>query len=419
MNRREQLSHRQLGILRDMLQNCDNNKIKVLHGVRGSGKLTLLRKLEDTLVANGVGQDQIIELDIECFRRDISNDSLLLKSQILERLGPKDRRYYVMLNQLTFINGWEQILYELLNQYQISFFMTSSYANWYSDTFRSLFGGNYLEYRFYPMSFSEYLETKDIVGMQSVESMFQQYLRYGSLTPLNSFLLDDHTAKVIANGMYNTILVNDLMHHNVIKDTPMFERLAQYMMRNIGVLGSPKSISDYFTLFGYKVASETISNYLTALENSYMFYKIPRYDILAQKELKNRGKYFIVDTGLRHALTNNYDDLGYELENTVLFELLRRGCQVQIGKIGKSEIDFVATKNSSTVYYQISRTISRQEDFYVREHLPLLRIKDPHAKKVILSMDQEFPEEDGIEFKNILEFLCEDSPDSRYFEKRP
>lgn len=409
MTRTEKLTSQQIGILNELVRNCDTSTIKVLSGVRGSGKLRLLRRLKDTLQINGAKPEQVLVVGIEYIPCDTDDDSLLLRDMIQEKIQSVDKKYYVLLNQISFIKGWERVLYEIRQRYNVSFFLTASCADWKSEVFEQLFANEYVEYKLYPLSFAEYLQINGSTGMQPLVNVFSQYLRYGSLSLINVLSVDDHTARAIAAGIYNTILVKDLMRHNMIKDVPMFERLSQYMVRNIGVLGSPKSISDYFASLGYKIASETVDNYLTALESTFVFYKIQRYDINAQRVLKNRSKHYIVDTGLRHALTCRYDDIGYELENTVFFELLRRGYDVQIGKIGKGEIDFVARRDGRTEYYQVCRTISQHETFYAREFAPLLKVKDADAKKVILSMDeQQPPEQKGIRFQNLLEFLCED-----------
>lgn len=404
----EYLSQRQLLVLRSLIQSSDTTDIKIISGVRGSGHSRIFRKLGECLLINGAAKEQIIELNLEHILWDTNNDSLQLQNIILSRLTGSFSHYYVILKQIAFIDDWEIALHELLKRHHISFFLSISSADWLSPAFQDYFGDRYAEYLIYPLSFSEYRDANKVLDHQSLESLFSQYIHYGSLFPVNAVLVDDRTARAVASGMYYTILVNDLMRHNVIKDMPMFGRLTQYMMQNIGILGSPKSISDYFTSIGHKIASETIANYLTALENSYIFYKIPRYDIQAHRELKSRSKHYIVDTGLRHSLTNSYDDIGYELENTILFELLRRGYQVQIGKIGKGEIDFIAKRDANTEYYQVCRTIFAEDSYYSREYEPLLQVKDPAARKVILSMDKTFPAaSDGIEYKNILSFLCE------------
>lgn len=403
------LSRRQLQTLQKLLQVYDTGDIKVLSGVRGSGKAKLFKKLEEHLIVNGVLPEQIIDLNMEHILWDTSSDSQQFQSFLRERLSSQETRYYVFLQQVNFIEHWESAVYTLQKQFDISFFLSASCADWHTSSFQTLFGDNYVEFPIYPLSFSEYVEASAPRSFQSLSALFTQYLHYGSLLPIDLALVDDRVARSVSSGIYYTILVNDLMRHNVIKDMPMFERLTQYMMRNIGVLGSPKSISDHFASIGYKIASETIANYLTALENSYIFYKIPRYDILAQRELKSRSKHYIVDTGLRHGLTNNYDDVGYELENTVLFELLRRGYQVQIGKIGKGELDFIAKKDGRTEFYQVCRTISSKGIFFEREYKPLLQVKSPNARKVLLSMDEVLPEtQNGIEYKNLLAFLCEE-----------
>lgn len=402
------LSRRQLQTLRTLFQVCDTDDIKVLSGVRGSGKAALFQKLEEFLVTNGISPDHIIDLNLEHILWDTSSDSRQLQTILQRRLASRSARYYVFLKQVNFINGWESTIHALKKQYDIRFFLSASCADWHTDAFQALFGDKYVEFPIYPLSFSEYTEACSPRSFHSIEALFTQYLQYGSLLPVNLALVDDRVARSISTGIYYTILANDLMRHNTIKDMPMFERLTQYMMRNIGVLGSPKSISDHFASIGYKIASDTIANYLAALENSYIFYKIPRYDIFAQRELKSRSKHYIVDTGLRHGLTNSYDDVGYELENTVLFELLSRGYQVQIGKIGKGELDFIATIDGRTEFYQVCRTISSKDDFFEREYKPLLQVKSPHSRKMILSMDKVLPEpHDGIEYKNLLSFLCE------------
>ena len=258
-----------------------------------------------------------------------------------------------------------------------------------------------------PLSFKEYLDFLESDTENNLPEKFNQYLQYGGLPTVVELLDNPNTIGAFLEGIYNTVLMKDDIERNGVRDAALLENILKFIAANIGSIVSAKKISDYLTSSGRKTTSDTIDNYLKMLENAFIIYKANRYDLKGKMFLKTLEKYYIVDMGIRNQLYGlRNTDYGHVLENIVYLELLIRGYEVSIGKVGTLEVDFVATKPDEKIYYQISATIM-DEKTRERELRSLESISDNYPK-YILTMDQTvFNDYSGIKVINIIDFLLE------------
>lgn len=258
-----------------------------------------------------------------------------------------------------------------------------------------------------PLSFKEYLVFNNYHEGEDKSDYFNSFLEFGGLPAITDIKDRPETIKPFLSGIYNTVIMKDVVQRNAVRDAALLESVVRYTASNIGSPISTKKISDYLTSAGRKTNSDTIDNYLKMLESAFIIYKASRYDLKGKLHLKTLEKYYIVDTGIRNQLLGfRSGDYGHILENVVYLELLRRGYEVSIGKIGTLEIDFVATKLDKKVYYQVSASIL-SEDTKERELRPLRSVGDNY-EKVVLTMDKTFIKDfEGIKNVNIIDFLLE------------
>ena len=258
-----------------------------------------------------------------------------------------------------------------------------------------------------PLSFKEYLDFLESDKENNLLENFNQYLQYGGLPTVVELLDNPDTIGAFLEGIYNTVLMKDVIERNGVRDGALLANILKYIAANIGSILSTKKISDYLTSSGRKTTSDTVDNYLKMLENAFIIYKANRYDLKGKMFLKTLEKYYIVDIGIRNQLTGlQGTDHGHVLENIVYIELIRRGYDVSLGKVGSLEVDFVATKPNEKIYYQVSATIM-DEKTRQRELRSLESISDNYPK-YILTMDQTvFNDYSGIRVKNIIDFLLE------------
>jgi predicted AAA+ superfamily ATPase len=287
----------------------------------------------------------------------------------------------------------------------VDIYITGSNAYLLSSELSTLLSGRYVEIKMLPLSFKEYLDFNDFKEGDSREEYFNSYLQYGGLPAITDIRDRPDTIKPFLSGIYNTVIMKDIVQRNMVRDTVLLESVVRFVASNIGSTISTKKVSDYLTSAGRKTSSDTIDNYLKMLESAFILYKARRYDLKGKLHLKTLEKYYIVDTGIRNELLGfRNTDYGHILENIVYLELLRRGYEVSIGKIGSLEVDFIATKPDKKIYCQVSATILSEET-RERELRPLKSIHDNY-EKVILSMDKSFIRDfEGIKNVNIIDFL--------------
>lgn len=393
--------------LNQLIQFKDKKLIKVITGLRRSGKSTLLSLFENHLITSGVDRNHIIRMNFESFEFDEITNYKELHAYINERILDPNKRHYILLDEVQQVSSWERVINSFLVDANVDIFITGSNAYLLSSELSTLLSGRYVEIKMQPLSFKEYLEFLDSDKEMSLPEKFNQYLEYGGLPTIVELLDNPDTIGPFLEGIYNTVLMKDVIERNGVRDAALLESILKFISANIGSIVSTKKISDYLTSSGRKTTSDTIDNYLKMLENAFIIYKANRYDLKGKMFLKTLEKYYIVDIGIRNKLIGlRNTDYGHVLENIVYLELLRRGYEVTIGKIGSLEVDFVASKPKEKIYYQVSATIM-DEKTRERELRPLESISDNYPK-YILTMDQTvFNDYSGIRVKNIIDFLLE------------
>lgn len=393
--------------LSQLIQYKDKPLIKVITGIRRCGKSTLLTLFANHLIDTGIAKENIIRINFESFEFDHISDYRQMHSYIKERLLDDKQKHYLLLDEVQMIPSWEKTVNSFLVDANVDIYITGSNAYLLSSELSTLLSGRYVEIKMLPLSFKEYLDFTESNGQKNLHDQFNQYLKFGGLPTVVELLDNTNTIGPFLEGIYNTVMMKDVIERNNIRDSALLENILKFIAANVGSIVSTKKISDYMTSSGRKTTSETIDNYLKMLENAFIVYKANRYDLKGKMFLKTLEKYYVVDMGIRNQMTGlRNTDYGHMLENITYLELIRRGYDVTIGKLGSLEIDFVATKSNEKIYFQVSATIL-DERTRERELRPLQAIKDNYPK-VILTMDQPvFDDYSGIRVQNIIDFLLE------------
>lgn len=425
--------------LKQLIAFQDTEPVKVVTGIRRCGKSSLLKLMRQHLLDSGVCPDQIISMNFESMGvRDI--DVKAFYQHVKERvLG--DKRMYLFFDELQRLPQWEDAVNSFRVDFDCDIYITGSNAYLLSSEYSTYLSGRYVEIRMYPLSFREFIdfhgftceEYKTPLGEirkrvydkkhQAIETndLFEAYMRYGGMPGIVDVGLEQDRVNVLLDGIYSTVVVRDILERErrrgqrQITDAELLRKVILFLADNIGNNTSLNSISN--TLVNEKLlenrakqgkpATQTLSAYIGALKEACLFYDIRRYDIKGKEELKTLGKYYIVDTGLRNYLLGCRDmDTGHVIENIVFFELLRRGFDVAVGKVGTKEVDFIATKDAMRIYYQVTDEMIA-ESTRARELAPLMEIRDNYEKIVVArSVDSTLPVE-GIKIIRLTDFLME------------
>lgn len=393
--------------LKRMIDAKDTEFIKVITGVRRSGKSTLLLMFKDYLVHHHVKEKNIIYINFESAMYDDIKNYKDLYQYIQKRI--KDSKVYLLLDEVQNVEAWEKAINSFKVDFDIDIYITGSNAYLLSSELSTLLSGRYIEIKVYPLSFKEYLVFNQYDN-QNIEDKFYEYLRYGGLPAITLIKNNDELVLSYLNDIYNTIVKKDIIDRNNIKDSALLENIIKYLVTNIGSPISANKISDYLNSnkIVEKSNHQTIDNYLNMLEKSFIMYKADRTDIRSKSLLKTLGKYYISDTGIRNIILGfrNIDE-GHLLENVVYLELLRRGYRVNIGKTNDYEVDFVAENPNDIKYFQVTKTLLSDE-VKEREIRSLESINDNY-EKIILTMDKPISRDyNGIKVMNIIEWLLID-----------
>lgn len=378
----------------------DKKIIKVVTGVRRCGKSTLLLLFREYLSECGIEDAQIISINFE----DIANEPLLdykkLHEYVTEHLVP-GKMTYVFLDEIQNVPEFQKVVDSLFIKDHVDVYITGSNAHMLSGELATLLAGRYIEISMLPLSFAEYFE---LVGGNKRDT-WNDYYRNGGF-PYTASIDDDDIRKDYLTGIYNTVLLKDIVARKRINDIPLLESVIKFLFDNVGNIVSSKKIADSLISYGRKTTSVTVENYIEALTEAFVLYKAGRYDVKGKQYLKSLEKYYLVDVSLRRLLLGDKNaDIGHILENIVYLELLRRGYTVTIGKVDDKKIDFIAMSGGDKIYYQVAASIIDPATFE-REIAPLKKVND-HYPKYILSMDELPMGEDGIKQVNIVDFLLE------------
>ena len=392
--------------------------IKVVTGIRRCGKSTLLTMYRDHLLETGVQQEQIVFINFEDMDYEELQDYKKLYSYLKEKLR-KGRYTYIFLDEVQKVEGFEKVVDSLYIKDNVDIYITGSNSNLLSGELATLLSGRYIEISMLPLSFAEYCQLNS--GTDN-DTLFAEYMQNGGMPYISVMDRNREKSDMYLEGIYNTIIINDIEERQKrrqsdptkrkVTDIALLKNIAKFLAGSVGSLISVKSISDYIVSTGRKVSANTVADYIDALVESFVFYPVERYDVLGKQLLKTNQKYYIVDMGIRrHLLPRKNYDLGFSLENIVYLELLRRGYKVNIGKVGLTEVDFVAEKNDRIWYYQVTASLT-DENTFQREITPLRNISDNYAKTIITLDRFTLGDYDGIEVVNAVDWLLEFKPNA-------
>ena len=374
--------------------------LKILTGMRRVGKSSLLHIIKDEILKD-VADENKIYINFEAINSlDISNANSLLEylKTLLEDVKGK---VYFFFDEIQVIDGWEEVISDLKHNRDYDIFLTSS-----NKKLISSLSEKYVEFEIQPFTFSEFKKAFENMEL-SKENLFYKFIQLGGLPFLKYFDLDETPSFEYLNDIYNTVLVKDVLQYNNIRDVDLFNHIFSYVLTNIGQSFSASNIKTYLKNKNKNISVDTILNYLEYCNIAFLIKKVPRYDILSKKTLKVDEKYYLTDHGFRQAtgfpITQDIERI---LENIVYIELLSRGYEVKVGKVKDKEINFIAKKEKSLSYYQISYKI-RDEKTRERIFETYNSITD-NFPKYVLSMDHSNFSQDGVIHKNIIDFLLED-----------
>ena len=434
--RDEKLKSRDLYLNRLIaFQDCE--PVKVVTGIRRCGKSSLLKLMQRHLLESGIDQTQIISMNFESMeyrRMDVDAFYRYVKERVIPR-----KRMYLFFDELQRIDQWEDAVNSFRVDFDCDIYITGSNAYLLSSEYSTYLSGRYVEIKMYPLSFREFLDFhgytlrdyKSPVGEEKkrvynaggeivdTKELFDAYIRYGGMPGIADVRLEQDRVLTLLDGVYSTVVVRDILERerrrgqHQITDAELLRKIILFLADNIGNSTSLNTISK--TLVSEKMlenrakqgkpAIQTIAAYVGALRESYMFYDIKRFDIKGKAELKTLGKYYIVDIGLRNFLLGYRDvDMGHILENIVYFELLRRGYDVVVGKVGDREVDFIATKDSEKIYYQVTEEMIA-ESTRERKLAPLRMIRDNYEKVIIALNVDSTASMEGIRIRPMMAFL--------------
>ena len=378
----------------------DKQLIKVITGIRRCGKSTLFELYREYLLNNGIDEDQIISLNFESAEFYSIKDYEALYYAVKDRLNP-DKMNYVFLDEVQLVPDFQRACDSLYILKNVDLYITGSNAGLLSGELATLLSGRYVEVKMLPLSFKEYISA---VGESDLSRKYRDYLMNSSF-PYTLELNKRKDILAYLDGIYTSIVLKDIVKRKKIADVTVLERVIRFMFDNIGNLCSATKIANTLKSGGKGVSVHTVDNYLTALCESFVLYKVGRYDIKGKQLLQTQEKYYLADIGLRYYLLGTKPaDMGHILENIIYLELLRRGYEIYVGRQDNGEVDFIAIDENGTEYYQVALTV-RDENTLKRELTPLDSISD-HNPKYLLTLDDDPPvSHNGIRQLNALEWL--------------
>lgn len=390
----------------------DEQQIKVVTGIRRCGKSVLLEQYQQKLLAEGVAPEQIISINFENLDYEPLKDYMELYRYLKERLCT-DKMTYIFLDEVQEVPSFEKVVDSLSIKDQVDIYITGSNAYMLSSELATLLSGRYTEIKMLPFSFREYIAE---TGLPKEEA-FAEFMKTGGIPYVAAMNRTDEKVDQYLEGIYNTVIVKDIEQRQLrkekegntrkITDIALLKNIARYLASVIGSPVSMKSITNYLTSSGRKISQNTVSDYVDALKESFIFYSVERFDIVGKQLLKINNKLYMVDMGIRnHILPRKRYDLSFTIENIVFLELMRRGYKINIGKYGTTEVDFVVQKEGVLTYYQITADMTAEETFE-REMRPLRSIPDNY-EKVVLTLDHfSLGNYDGIKVVNVIDWLLE------------
>jgi|LSQX01.1.fsa_nt_gb predicted AAA+ superfamily ATPase len=387
--------------------------IKVISGLRRSGKSVLLKQIKDEIIESGIGSQQIIFINKELFEFDFIKNYRDLHNFITKEFdfNNQKQKYYIFIDEIQEIEQWERAIVSFLAEEKYDIYISGSNANMLSSELSTLLSGRYVEFQIQTLTYSEFIEIRKLRQSNSstnVHNYFDDFLKYGGFPGIHNLSWDENIIRQYLQAVYNTIILKDIIMRNSIRDVAMLQRILSFLSENIGNITTAKNISDYIKSQNISISPNTVQNYIAYASSAFMFYQIKRFDLRGKRILEFHDKYFLSDIGLYYAqFGHQVDSISARLENVVMHEMLSRGYSVMIGKVGDNEVDFICEKNNNKVYIQV--TLSLFSSNVVKREYRVFDTINDHFPKYVLSLDKGFDtDKKGIEWMNIEDFLLSD-----------
>lgn len=400
--------------LNQLIENKDVDLVKIVTGIRRCGKSSILDLFHEYLLSVGVSENNIIHMNLESLKYRDLTDYFKFYDFVSKHIA-KQGKTYLIFDELQVITHWEKAIESFRLDYDVDIYITGSNAYLLSSEFSTLLSGRFVEIKVLPLSFKEFLTFYSFDEGTSIEDKFQKYLQFGGMPILREYNFNETRVNQALDGIYSTVVLHDIIQRNDGVNQKVLQKIMLFLCSNIGSITSPNSIGNVLTQEGEidsnkgkVIIGKTVNKYTELLKGAFIFLTVGRYDVKGKQLLKTLEKNYIIDLGFRNMLLGYRDaDRGHILENIVFLELIRREYKVYIGKVGDTEIDFVAEKPNEKLYIQVTESLSQKETLE-RELRPLKLIKDNY-EKIILSMDKSYiTSYDGIKTINIIDWLIKD-----------
>lgn len=386
----------------------DGDLIKVMTGMRRSGKSVMLELIQAELLEKGVKKEQFIIFNFEDMRNAHLLTSVALHEEILKRAETLEGKVYLFFDEIQEVQDWEKCINSLRVALDCDIYITGSNAKLLSGELTTYLAGRYVEFVIYPFSFQEFMELyKTVYEDISVAQCFRKYLVLGGMPYISKLRYEEDAVKTYLTDLFNSVQLKDVVKRNKVRDVDLLERIIAYVIANVGTTFSANSIVKFIKNEKRKVSTETVLNYIKYCTDAFLFYQVKRQDLQGKQILSTNEKYYIADHGIREAVFGgNVRDINLILENIVYLELIRRGYDVCVGKADDKEIDFVCERRSEKLYVQVTYMLA-SEDTIKREFGVYETIRDNFPKYVV-SLDEFDMSRNGIKHRNIRDFLLQD-----------
>lgn len=379
--------------------------IKVMTGIRRCGKSVMLELIKQELTESGVNPAQFISINFEDMNYSHLQTAKALHDEITQKAADIDGKVYLFFDEIQEVKDWEKCINSFRVSLNCDIYITGSNAKLLSGELATYLGGRYVEFIIYPFSYAEFMELyKTITPDESNQICFQKYILSGGMPYLANIRYADEPSKQYLHDLFNSVQLKDIVKRNKVRDVDLLERIIAYVMANVGTTFSAASLAKFLKSEQRTVAPETILNYIKYCCDAYLFYQVKREDLQGKQILASNEKYYLADHGIREAVFGgNMKEINLTLENIVYLELLRRGYEVTVGRIGDKEIDFVCHKRNDKLYIQVAYLLA-SDDTIRREFGAYDNIRDNFPKYVI-SLDEFDMSRNGIKHRNIRDFL--------------
>jgi predicted AAA+ superfamily ATPase len=386
----------------------DTPFVKILSGVRRSGKSTILKMVEMQLRDRGVAEDRILVSSFDSLALEELKTAKRLYDEVKGKLS-KDSKTYLFFDEIQEVKDWEKAVNSFMTDFDVDIYVTGSNSRMMSSEISTYLTGRYVQFRVFPLSFSEYLTFRKEYGTtDNVYTEFVRYLRFGGFPAIHLKEYTQDEAYAIVHDIYNSTIFTDIVKRNQIRKVDQLERIVKFAFDNIGRTFSAASISKYLKSERRTIDNETVYNYLSKLESAFILHRCSRYDLQGKEILKTQEKFYVADPAMRYSMLGyTPDSVAAMLENVVYLELLRRGYEVYIGQLADGEIDFVATRSGDKLYIQVTQEIN-SEKTEQREYDRLLSLRDNYPKYVLRTDEFAGGNHEGIKSMHVADFLLSD-----------